>query len=109
MQGNVYERQEFETLIKLSKKEYLIENSEKPILELLDILFSFCYEYRIMEGELNVESANTINKTSSNLYCFFNQENTKEVLKLVMLKCITYSLIRNFDVCLKVKNIFRKN
>ncbi len=56
-----------------------------------------------MDGDLNVESALTINKISSTLHCFVCEENSKEVVQLSMLKCLTYSLIRNFEICAKVQ------
>lgn len=34
---------------------------------MIDILFSYCYEYRVMDKDINKESAITINKLSSTL------------------------------------------
>ena len=106
MKKDIYDKHEFDLLVKLPKKEHLIQNSEGILLEILDLLFTFCYEFRIMDGDLNVESAATINKISSTLYCFFCEENAKEVVKLSMLKCLTYALIRNFEICVKVQNFY---
>ena len=80
----------------------MIQNPKNILLEILDVVFAFCHEYLIMEGELSNESAITINKTSSVLSCFVREENPLEVIKMGFLKCLTFSMVRNFDVCIKV-------
>lgn len=104
LKKDLYSKEEFDKIMSLRKREHLIKDSRKTLLEIIDILYSFCHEFRIMDGELNVESATTINKTSSILHCFCCEDSLSEVIKLGFLKCLTYSLIRNFEVCQKVKN-----
>lgn len=83
----------------------MIKDLENVLLQVIDILYAFCYEFRIMDSELNSESVITIQRTSSVLHCFCCENNVKEILKLSFLKCLTYSFIRNFEVCCKVSSL----
>ena len=68
-------------LIKLAKKEILIENEELWMRNLTDIMFPFCYEWRVMGGdELTTESAITLNKCSSLLSCHTIDDNIHKII-----------------------------
>lgn len=98
----VYDENEWKTLKKLKNKEFLIDDPKIVLLEMIDILFSFCYEYRTMEGELTCESPATINRLSSVFHCFVVHNSLEGVLNTCFSKCLVYPFIRNFELCLKV-------
>ena len=98
----IYDENEWKTLKNLKNKEFLIGDPKILLLEIIDILFSFCYEFRTMEGELTCESAVTINKLSSAFHCFIVHDTLENVLNTCFSKCLVYPFIRNYDLCLKV-------
>lgn len=63
---------EVDLLKELPNKEYLLDigDTQKLCLNLVDILYASCYNYRTTLGENTVESGWTINKLSSTL-CWF--------------------------------------
>ncbi|KAI8849569.1 SHQ1 protein-domain-containing protein [Chytridium lagenaria] len=68
--GLQFTASEREALINLPRKTLLIENPRPIYLGLVDILFAYCYDLRVTEGEHNVESPWTIAKICSTLSCF---------------------------------------
>ena len=65
----------------MAKKEILIGDEEFLMKCLADIIFPFCYEWRVMGGdELTSESAITINKCSSLLSCHTIDENLHKII-----------------------------
>lgn len=98
----LFDDDEFQLLSKLKKREFLQIDNDYIIKQIIDIIYSFCYEFRIMDGDLSCESGSTINKLSSVLNCFTIEENIFLIIKNNFERSITYPLIRNFDFALKV-------
>ena len=67
-----YTDKEVDCLKNLPKKTYLLDKKEKCVAYcgLIDILFAYCYNKRIMCGETNVESGWNVAKMSSTLSWF---------------------------------------
>ena len=67
-----YTEKEVDCLKNLPKKTYLLDKNEKCIAYcgLIDILYAYCYNSRIMCGENNTESGWNIAKLSSTLSWF---------------------------------------
>ncbi|ESO89850.1 hypothetical protein LOTGIDRAFT_233998 [Lottia gigantea] len=95
---------EREQLCNLPKKEYLLdENDIMPVyLSLVDIIYSYCYNQRITEGENNVESGWNICKLSSTLSWFCYQPNIKETIITCLRRSLTFPLYRNWKLAIDV-------
>ncbi|GAA5805813.1 hypothetical protein HPULCUR_011339 [Helicostylum pulchrum] len=86
----------------LPNKEYLLSNEKSTYLGLVDLMFSYCYNYRVTEGDNNVESVWCIGRVSPAI----SSLDQFTVLKDVMISCyrraLTYPLYRNIALCEKV-------
>lgn len=63
-----------------------------------------------MEGEMSVESAKTVNKTSGVLNCLvdYEEHNIKYALQDSIRRCIVYSLYKHLDIGWKVLKFLEK-
>ncbi|CAO3625191.1 unnamed protein product [Cunninghamella echinulata] len=86
----------------LPNKEYLLSNEKIAYLNIVDILFSYCYNHRICEGENSVESVWCIGKISSTLSCLEQFTTLKEVIIASYRRALAYPLYRNWNLCEKV-------
>jgi protein SHQ1 len=91
---------------KLKNKEFLIENPNKLLLCLVDILFAYCYEIRLTNGETTVESSCNIIKLSG---CFSWLDSydccgdtIDTVLRLSMRRLVSYPYLRHWKLGRKV-------
>lgn len=98
---------EKDILKSLRNKEYLIQTESEDefnlISNLIDILFAFCYDYRLINGEENVESAHNISYLSYNFswfdaynienYCYNEIEQQSHVIGNVIKSCLRRSII----------------
>jgi protein SHQ1 len=94
----------------LPRRLYLIapgSREEKAVLlGLADILFAFCYEYRITLGEFNVESVENLCRLSSLLswldWFSFSKDSAKSVLIYSARRSLIYPYIREFKFTRKI-------
>lgn len=97
----------------LSAKKYILDKQEKKemLLSLIDILFGFCYDIRINEGDDCSESHWNIPKLSSTLSWLETFSSMNEVVVTCLRRSLIYPLIRHFELsvqCLKdVEDILR--
>ncbi|CAD8064554.1 unnamed protein product [Paramecium sonneborni] len=102
---NQFTIEEINKISKFGKREYLIENKEQCILGILDILFAFLYENNLFQGDLNQESAITINQLSSQFSAFYIENSLENVLINNYQRALTFPMIRSFEICVKTKNL----
>jgi len=93
---------EKEILMRLPNKTYLVQNDRKCLLNLVDIIYAYAYDYRITTGEHNVESAWTIGTISSTLAWFESFESIKDIIIACFRRSICYPLYRNFNLVKQV-------
>ncbi|CAO3609907.1 unnamed protein product [Cunninghamella blakesleeana] len=86
----------------LPNKEYLLSSEKVTYLSIIDILFAYCFNHRICEGENNVESIWCIGKISSTLSCLEQFTTLKDVIITSFRRALAYPLYRNWDLCEKV-------
>ncbi|KAI8881454.1 SHQ1-domain-containing protein [Backusella circina FSU 941] len=86
----------------LPRKEYLLSNEKSTYLGLVDLMFAYSYNYRLTEGENNVESVWCIGKISSMLSSLEQHITLKEVIVSSFRRALTYPLYRNFELCEKI-------
>ncbi|CAD8145259.1 unnamed protein product [Paramecium pentaurelia] len=96
---------EINQISKLGKREYLIENKEYCLFGIIDILFAFLYENSLFQGDLNLESAITINQLSSQFQAFYIENDLENVLINNYQRALTFPMIRSFEICVKTKNL----
>ncbi|KAI9263671.1 SHQ1 protein-domain-containing protein [Sporodiniella umbellata] len=83
--------QEEELMRQLPRKEYLLQNEKTIYLGLVDLLFAYSYNYRMTEGEGNVESCWCIGKLCST----FSTLEVKQVIDRSILTPPPLSLFSN--------------
>lgn len=104
-----YTKEEDEQMMNLPKKINIISNPKPLYYTIISLLFSFCFESRETEGELNGESAWSIGKLTPQL-SFLDQKIILDDVKSSMIKAIvitsirrslSYPLHRNFELSFK--------
>ena len=80
------------------------ENLSNVSLNLLDILFAYCYDYRTTEFEHNSESAWTISKLCATLSCGEKYVNMKECVLTCIRRSLCYPLYRHWELSLLAWN-----
>lgn len=95
----MYDEKEWDTLVKLPNKEFIIENKNELFMQMVDISFAYLYELRSFDDELTCESAASINKVSSVLSCFIVDDNIASVISQSYKRALTYPLYRHFELC----------
>lgn len=93
-----------EDLLKLPRKEHLLDKGAKSIvyLGLVDILYSWCYNHRITLGENCPESAWNIAKLSATLSWLDSFTHLRDVVTSSMCRSLIYPLIRNWQLSKEV-------
>ncbi|XP_062567775.1 protein SHQ1 homolog, partial [Saccostrea cucullata] len=84
----------------LPKKEYLLDEAMVTTLclGLIDILFGYAYNFRINEGEDNVESGWTICKLSATLSWLDTFTSIEEVMRSCMRRSLCFPLYRHWQL-----------
>jgi len=85
----------------LKKFEHLGLNTELALYGMVDIVFAYCYENRIMNDDLGSESGITINKLSSLLSCHIIDEDFYHLIKHSYKRALSYPLIRHYSLAEK--------
>ena len=93
-----------ELMLKLPRKKYLIDVDVLPsvYLGLVDIVFAYAYNHRVLYGENNVESGWTIAKVASTLSWLDSFTSLQDVMVSCFRRALTFPLHRNWDLCIKV-------
>ena len=99
----VFDDDEWNLILKLPKKEYLIEDEKILLHQMIDIMYAFLYEYRAMDGDFSSESGWTINKLSATLSCYIEEEDLRKVIETCLRRALIYPIYRHFDLALKVR------
>jgi protein SHQ1 len=94
----------------LPRKQYIIATGSREerslLLGLADVLFAFCYEYRITMGEFNVESVDNVCRLSATLswldWFGFSKDNARAVLIYSARRSLIYPYLRVFKFTRKV-------
>ncbi|KAK6176745.1 hypothetical protein SNE40_014986 [Patella caerulea] len=93
-----------ERMRNLPKKEYVIDKEVLPsvYLSLVDLIYSYCYNHRITEGDDNVESGWNICKLSSTLSWFVVDTNPRDVIITNIRRSLCFPLHRHWQLAIKV-------
>ncbi|PVD38054.1 hypothetical protein C0Q70_00664 [Pomacea canaliculata] len=92
---------EKDLLLRLPKRHYIIDSGILPSVYfgLVDIIFAYAYNQRMVEGEDNVESGWSIAKLSSTLSWLENFTSLQDVLVSCYRRALTFPLHRNWALC----------
>lgn len=94
--------EEFRSLMKIPAKELIYSKQDKPAIlkQIVSIAVCYVYELICMEGELSVESARTISKTSGVFNCLadYSDYNLKSAVLDSVRRCVVYSLYKHLDI-----------
>ncbi|CAH1783363.1 unnamed protein product [Owenia fusiformis] len=93
-----------EKMLKLPRKEYLLDaHIERHLyLGLVDLMFAYAYNHRITEGENSVESGWTISKLSATLSCFETYSSLFDVCLACHRRAMCFPLHRHWKLTNKV-------
>lgn len=103
---------EKDRMLNFPNKEFLLDKTMEKVayMGLLDIIFAYAYNHRIMEGENSVESAWTICKLSSTLSWLDTDSTPRDVLVSSVRRSLCYPLYRHWKLAIAtvrdVKTIF---
>ncbi|KAJ3334480.1 Hsp90 cochaperone shq1, partial [Kappamyces sp. JEL0680] len=88
----------------LANKEYLIDKEMLTVVYfgLVDILFAYCFNCRMTEGEDTVESAWNICRLSGTLSAFDSFTSIESALACSLRRCLSFPLYRSFALAEKV-------
>ncbi|XP_066283636.1 protein SHQ1 homolog isoform X2 [Branchiostoma lanceolatum] len=100
----VFSEEEKEQLLRLPKREYLLDGKTLPVVcfGLVDILFAYCYNNRTTEGEDNVESAWTVCKLSATLSWLESFSNLREAVLSSCRRSLSFPLYRSWALTMAV-------
>ena len=102
----VLKKEEIEELLKLRNREYLIDKtSPNLLLQSIDILYGYLYDFRINRFGDNCESTWNINKIAATISCFVDYKNltTKDLMISLYRRWLIYPLYRSLELWEKVK------
>nr|XP_045600803.1 protein SHQ1 homolog isoform X2 [Procambarus clarkii] len=87
-----------EDLLKLPRKEHLLDKEAKSVvyLELVDIVYAWCYNHRVTLGENCAESAWNVAKLSSTLSWLDSFNHLKDVAINSVRRSLVFPLVRNW-------------
>ncbi|CAH1264902.1 SHQ1 [Branchiostoma lanceolatum] len=100
----VFSEEEKEQLLRLPKREYLLDGKTLPVVcfGLVDILFAYCYNNRTTEGKDNVESAWTVCKLSVTLSWLESFSSLREAVLSSYRRSLSFPLYRSWDLTMAV-------
>ncbi|XP_072016545.1 protein SHQ1 homolog [Amphiura filiformis] len=100
----VLSEEERDQMMKLSKKNYLLDQKTEAsvLLGLIDVLFAYAYDVRTTEGEHSVESAWTICKLSPTLSWLDWFTSLDDVINACFTRGLCYPLYRHWQLNLQV-------
>lgn len=86
----------------MKSRDFLLDNPVQIYLGLVDLMFSFSYNYLINVGEDNSESAWNLVKVSGTLSCFVQFDSLQEVVISCFRSSLSWPLLRRFDFSSRV-------
>ena len=91
-------------MIKFPKRKYAIDDEIMPLVlyGLVDIIYAYSYNYRILLGEVNVESSWTISKIAATLSWLYSFSSLQEVIVSCYRRSLIFPLHRNWKLCEKI-------
>jgi len=101
---SIFTDTEKEQLRNLPNKEYLIDPPEARLLllNLVDILYAFAYDFRVTCGDPNVESGWTVVTISSVLSFCDSFSCLPDVVRACLRRSLSYPLYRNWELSVQV-------
>ncbi|OLL23085.1 Protein shq1 [Neolecta irregularis DAH-3] len=98
-----FTEKEKDELMKLPRKEYLIDNLKGTYLCLIPLIFGYCYDSRTTHGEPTSESTWTIGKLSPTISCLDSYFSTlADVIYACTRRALAYPLYRHWELIEKV-------
>ncbi|XP_067935579.1 protein SHQ1 homolog [Watersipora subatra] len=100
----VYSKDEVEDLLRLPRKDYILDSGEtkSALLGLIDVLFAYLYDMRSCMEENTVESCWTVRKLSSCLSWLVVHADLKTTLCGCLRRALSYPLYRHWVLAMKV-------
>lgn len=103
-----FSQDEHDKMKDLPRKSYIVEDPRPVYYTILSLLFSYSYELRSVNGELNVESAWCIGKLTPQISCLdsqliqSNNQTETSMLRVLVLtmarRALDWPLYRHFDL-----------
>mmetsp|Transcript_1211 Transcript_1211/g.4351 ORF Transcript_1211/g.4351 Transcript_1211/m.4351 type:complete len:562 (+) Transcript_1211:30-1715(+) len=102
--GSVFTAREQEQLRQLRFKEFALtqEQERAALLSLVDVLFAYLFDLRVMQGEHTVESAWAVCQVSATLSWLDSFESLAEVVRSCMRRSLAYPMCRHVRLSLAV-------
>lgn len=104
-----FDAQDDAVLKSLPNKQYLLggrgsQAEHQILLGLMDVLFAFCFEFRLTSGEFSVESPHNITRLSSLLSWLdaYRKDSARTVVRNACRRGIIYPYVRSWKLCRKV-------
>ncbi|ODQ57746.1 hypothetical protein WICANDRAFT_35557 [Wickerhamomyces anomalus NRRL Y-366-8] len=109
MENPDFTTEENERMLQLPKKTYLITNQKSLYYSILSLLFSYSYDVRENQGDLNIESAWAMGKltpqiSSLDTQIVFNDSKTPLIKALIITgirRALSYPLHRHYGLAMK--------
>ncbi len=109
METTDFTTEENERMLQLPKKTYLITNQKSLYYSILSLLFSYSYDVRENQGDLNIESAWAMGKltpqiSSLDTQIVFNDSKTPLIKALIITgirRALSYPLHRHYGLAIK--------
>ncbi|KAJ2832671.1 hypothetical protein FBU31_002036, partial [Coemansia sp. 'formosensis'] len=90
------------TMLDLPRKVHLVSDRQTLYLGLVDIIFAYCLDHRINQGDSTVESLWTIGAVSSTLSNLEQFSALRPTIVACFRRALAYPLYRNWELCEKV-------
>ncbi|KAK7207532.1 SHQ1 protein-domain-containing protein [Myxozyma melibiosi] len=100
-----FSEEEKKKMLELPRRTYMIDSMESMrslYLNLIPIVFAYCYDMRTMMDDHTSESAWTVGKLAANVACLDSSFPSIQQIKIACLRrALAYPLYRNYDLALK--------
>ncbi|KAJ2810244.1 hypothetical protein GGI24_007062, partial [Coemansia furcata] len=90
------------TMLDLPRKVHLVSDRQTLYLGLVDIIFAYCLDHRINQGDSTVESLWTIGAVSSTFSNLEQFSALRPTIVACFRRALAYPLYRNWELCEKV-------
>lgn len=97
-----FSEEENERLLRLPKKQYFLNDPRLAYLNLIQLLFGFCYDYRTTFGEHTIESAWTIGKLLPMFSCLETPNSVRDIMVICSRRALCYPLYRHWGLTLQI-------
>lgn len=100
--SEIIDSKEIQEIQEIKRKEYFIQDEKSIYLGLVDLMFSYSYNYLLNQGEENSESCWNLVKTSPTLSAFLTFDTLQQVVWTSAKASLSWPLLRNWEFTLKV-------